>query len=151
VLVELAGGGDQELAHEIAVHIAFAKPKYLSRDEVPADEVAKERRGSRSSPARRASPSSDPEDRRGPPRGWFKDRVLLEQAYVKDDKQSIAQLLGGATIVRFALVVDRQLSGRPLIPTAAVARWPRVILKLSGEAFAGEATGSTAASSASWP
>ena len=36
--------------------------------------------------------------------GWFKERVLLEQNYVKDEKQTIAQLLGDATIVRFSLV-----------------------------------------------
>ena len=42
VLVELAGGNPQ-LAHDIAVHVAFARPRYLSRDEVPADEVEKER------------------------------------------------------------------------------------------------------------
>ena len=40
--VELEGGTD-ELAHDIAVHIAFAKPAYLSRDDVPADEVEAER------------------------------------------------------------------------------------------------------------
>ena len=42
VLVELADGNPQ-LAHDIAVHVAFARPRYLSRDEVPADEVEKER------------------------------------------------------------------------------------------------------------
>ena len=36
--------------------------------------------------------------------GWFKERVLLEQNYVKDEKQTITQLLGDASIVRFALV-----------------------------------------------
>ena len=35
---------------------------------------------------------------------WLKERVLIDQPYVKDDKQTIAQLLGGATIVRFAQV-----------------------------------------------
>ena len=37
--------------------------------------------------------------------GWFKERVLLEQAYVKDEKQTISQLLGGAQIVAYAQVV----------------------------------------------
>jgi elongation factor Ts len=36
-------GGSEELAHDIAVHIAFAKPAYLSRDEVPEADVAAER------------------------------------------------------------------------------------------------------------
>src|SRR4051794_28213175 len=40
VLIEL-DGGTKELAHDIAVHVAFAKPPYLSRDEVPADAIEK--------------------------------------------------------------------------------------------------------------
>ena len=36
-------GGTEELAHDVAVHVAFTKPAYLSRDEVPADEVDAER------------------------------------------------------------------------------------------------------------
>jgi elongation factor Ts len=66
VLVELAGA-ITELAHEIAVHIAFAKPKYLSRDEVPADEVAKERETLEGDhPQRGQARAGAPEDRRGP-------------------------------------------------------------------------------------
>jgi len=34
--------------------------------------------------------------------GWFKDRVLVEQSYVKDEKQTIAQFLGSASITAFA-------------------------------------------------
>ena len=37
--------------------------------------------------------------------GWFKERVLLEQGFVRDEKQSVAQYLGDASIVRFAQVV----------------------------------------------
>ena len=40
VIVELSGGGTVELAHDIAVHIAFSKPKYLTNDEVPEADVA---------------------------------------------------------------------------------------------------------------
>src|SRR4051794_35650748 len=42
VLVVL-NGGDADLAHAVSLHIAFAKPKYLRRDEVAADAVAAER------------------------------------------------------------------------------------------------------------
>jgi elongation factor Ts len=42
VLVEMSGAG-QELAHDVAVHIGFARPKYLARTDVPADVVEKER------------------------------------------------------------------------------------------------------------
>jgi len=37
--------------------------------------------------------------------GWYKDRVLVDQAYARDDKMSISQVLGGATVRRFAQVV----------------------------------------------
>jgi elongation factor Ts len=37
--------------------------------------------------------------------GWFKERVLLDQPYARDEKKTIAQLLDGAVIVRFAQVV----------------------------------------------
>jgi elongation factor Ts len=36
--------------------------------------------------------------------GWFKERCLLEQPYVRDEKQTIAQLIGTARVVRFAQV-----------------------------------------------
>jgi elongation factor Ts len=37
--------------------------------------------------------------------GWYKERVLLDQAYVKNEKETIAALLGPATVTRFAQVV----------------------------------------------
>ena len=104
VLVELAGGSP-ELAHEIAVHIAFTKPTVLSRDDVPADEVAKERETLEGITRAEGKPEAAIDKIvEGRLSGWFKERVLLEQDYVKDEKQSITQLLGGASVVRFALV-----------------------------------------------
>lgn len=104
VIVELHEGAI-ELAHEIAVHIAFTKPSYLHRDEVPAVDVAAEREVlaaiTRAEGKPEAAMDKIVEGRLG---GWFKERVLLEQPYVKDDKQTIAQLLGSATVARFAVV-----------------------------------------------
>ncbi len=99
-------GGSEELAHDIAVHIAFTKPGYLTRDEVPAEEVAKERATIEEISRVEGKPEAAlPKITEGRLNGWFKDRVLLEQSYVKDEKQTIAQLLGDATIVSFAQVV----------------------------------------------
>ncbi|MCB1039116.1 MAG: translation elongation factor Ts [Acidimicrobiales bacterium] len=104
VIVEL-DGGTQELAHDIAVHIAFTKPKYLTNDEVPEGEVAKERETLESITRAEGKPEQAiakiVEGRLG---AWYKDQVLIDQPYVKDDKQTIAQLLGSASIVRFAQV-----------------------------------------------
>ena len=99
-------GGDEALAHEIAVHIAFTKPAYLSRDEVPEADVAAERATvaeiSRNEGKPEAAMAKIVDGRMN---GWFKERVLLDQSYVKDEKQSIAGMLGQARIVAFAQVV----------------------------------------------
>lgn len=104
VIVELAGG-TKDLAHDIAVHIAFTKPRYLTRDEVPEADVAAEREAlegiTRAEGKPDAAVGKIVEGRLG---AWFKDQVLLEQPYVKDDKQTIEQLLGGGSIVRYAQV-----------------------------------------------
>jgi elongation factor Ts len=99
-------GGTEALAHEIAVHIAFTKPTYLRREDVPEADVAAERATieelSRNEGKPEAALDKVVEGRLG---GWFKERVLLEQSYVKDEKQTIAQLLGTASIVSFAQVL----------------------------------------------
>jgi elongation factor Ts len=105
VAVELAGGS-AELAHDIAVHTAFTKPSYFSRDEVPADEVAAERETLTTITRNEGKPEAALEKIvEGKLNGWFQERVLLEQKYVKDEKQTITQLLGGASVVRFGLIV----------------------------------------------
>ncbi len=102
----LLQGGTQELAHEVAVHIAFARPQYLRREEVPEAEVAAERETVEQISRNEGKPEAAlPKVVEGRMNGWFKERVLLEQGYVRDEKQSISDLLGGATIVQFAQVV----------------------------------------------
>jgi elongation factor Ts len=105
VLVEMRGGTD-ELAHDVAVHIAFARPTYLRRDEVPADEVAAERATVEAISRNEGKPEAAlPKVVEGRMNGWFKERCLLEQPYAKDEKRTIADLIGSAEIVRFAQVV----------------------------------------------
>jgi elongation factor Ts len=104
VLVELAGGS-QELAHDVAVHIAFARPKYLQRADVPADVVDKERATLETITRNEGKPEQAiPKIVEGRIGGFYKDVVLLEQPYAKDDKMSVQQLVGSAQIVRFAQV-----------------------------------------------
>jgi elongation factor Ts len=104
VLVELAGGS-AELAHDVAVHIAFARPKYLRREDVPADEVARERATLEALTRNEGKPEQAlPKIVEGRLNGFFKDVTLLEQPYAKDDKQSVGQLLADAQVVRFAQV-----------------------------------------------
>ena len=104
VLVELQGGSAQ-LAHDIAVHIAFARPRYLSKDDVPADVVEHERQTFEAISRNEGKPEKAlPKIVEGRLGGFFKDVALLEQPYAKDDKQTISQLLGEARIVRYAQV-----------------------------------------------
>ena len=104
-VVVVVQGGTKELAHDIAVHIAFAKPLYLTRDEVPEDAVADERETLLKITKAEGKPEAAwPKIVEGRLNSWYKERVLLDQAFVRDDKQTVAQFAdsGGATIVRFA-------------------------------------------------
>jgi elongation factor Ts len=104
VLVEMANA-TPELAHDVAVHIAFARPKYLTRDEVPADVVEHERQTLEALSRNEGKPEAAlPKIVEGRLNGFYKDVALLDQPYAKDDKQSIKQVIGSASIVRFAQV-----------------------------------------------
>jgi elongation factor Ts len=104
VLVEMSGA-DDELAHDIAVHIAFARPRYLRRDDVPAEVVEAERATLETITRNEGKPEQAiPKIVEGRIGGFFKDVCLLEQPFAKDDKKSIEQLIGSATIVRFAQI-----------------------------------------------
>jgi elongation factor Ts len=96
VLVVLAGG-TQDVAHDIAVHIAFTKPEYLRREDVPADVVEEERETlTKISVAEGKPEAALPKIVEGRLNGWYKERVLLDQPFVRDEKQTIAQLVAGA-------------------------------------------------------
>jgi elongation factor Ts len=104
VLVEMSGAS-QELAHDVAVHIGFARPKYLAREDVPADVVEHERQTLETLSRNEGKPEAAlPKIVEGRINGFFKDVALLEQPYAKDDKQSVKQFIGSASIVRYAQV-----------------------------------------------
>ena len=105
VLVVLSGGS-QELAHDVAVHAAFGKPRYVTRDEVPEHLVAEERATLENQARNTGKPEAAlPKIVEGMLGGWYKEQVLLDQPFAKDDKKSVAQVLGDASVVRFAQVV----------------------------------------------
>jgi elongation factor Ts len=108
VLVELEGGS-AELAHDIAVHIAFARPQYLAKDDVPAEEVEQQKKTFEAISRNEGKPEAAlPKIIDGRLQGFYKDVVLVEQPYAKDEKQTISQLLGDAKVTRFAQVVIGQ-------------------------------------------
>jgi elongation factor Ts len=114
VLVEL-GGVDasdakaREVAHDVALHVASAAPRYVTRDEVPADALDKERAVLEELTRNEGKPEDKiPMIVEGRLKGFYQDYVLTEQAFVRDPKTTIGKLLGslggGATIRRFARV-----------------------------------------------
>ncbi len=107
VMVEYTGkddeAGDAD-ARGVAMQIAAMRPKYLSRDEVPADVVESERRIAEQTAREEGKPeaalSKIVEGRVG---AFFKDFVLVEQPSVQDQKKTVAQVLkeAGLAVTRF--------------------------------------------------
>jgi len=105
VIVELQGGSE-ETAHALALHIAFAKPAYLSREEIPADAVAAERETLEAMTRAEGKPEQAvPKIVEGRVNAWIADQVLLEQRMIPEEKQPVKKAIGDAKVVRFVQVV----------------------------------------------
>jgi elongation factor Ts len=114
VLVELGGvdPGDAKaraVAHDIALHIASAAPRYVSRDDVPTDAVTRERAILEAQTREEGKPEQAIEKIvDGKLNGFFKTVSLLEQPFVKDQKTTIKALVDGlggdANVRRFSRV-----------------------------------------------
>lgn len=103
VLVEYRGD-DAAAAHAVALQIAALRARYLSRDDVPEDIVASERRIAEETARAEGKPEQAlPKIVEGRLNGFFKDAVLLEQASVSDNKKTVKALLdvAGVTVTRF--------------------------------------------------
>lgn len=84
----------QELARNVAIHIAMANPTYISRDEVPEDAVAAEREALVSEARAGGKPDNVVEKMvEGRLNKFFAEVCLLEQPYIKDDKKTVEALL----------------------------------------------------------
>jgi elongation factor Ts len=98
-------GDDAETARSIAQHISFANPSYLSREDVPADAVEKEREIVTEISRNEGKPEAAlPKIVEGRVSAFIKQVALLEQDYAKDNKQSVAQVAkdAGITVTDFA-------------------------------------------------
>jgi elongation factor Ts len=114
VLVEIGGvaAGDakaKEVAHDLALHVASAAPSYVRREDVPADVVEKERAVLEELTRNEGKPDNAiPKIVDGRMNGFYKDNVLLEQAFVRDAKTTVGKLVEAlgkdATVRRFARV-----------------------------------------------
>ena len=119
VLLELNSESDfvarneefRHLAHEMAVHIAAAEPRYLRREDVPQDVIERERAIFEAQASEAKKPANVVEKIvQGKLNDFYKREVLLDQAWAKDDKRTVEQMLKEAiaklgeniTISRFA-------------------------------------------------
>jgi elongation factor Ts len=104
VLVQL-DKPNEAVAKDLAQQIAATPAQYVTRDEVPAEVVEKERRIAEEITREEGKPEQAiPKIVEGRVNAFFKDIVLTEQASVKDPKQSIKSVLaaGGVTVQAFA-------------------------------------------------
>lgn len=108
VFVDLVGG-DEALAKDIAMHIAASKPVALSKDDVPAELIEKERSIATQKAAESGKPEFAAKMIEGSVQKFLKDVALLDQIFVKDPtgKQTIEQLLkeNNASVAAFTMFV----------------------------------------------
>jgi elongation factor Ts len=112
VLVALDKGTADEaalatVAKDVAQHIAAFSPKYLSREDVPADVVESERRVAEATSREEGKPEAAlPKIVEGRVNGFFKEVTLLDQPFAKDNKKSVKKVLdeAGVTLKSFARI-----------------------------------------------
>ena len=92
--VDSASEAAAAVAHDVAVHTAEMAPTYLTRDEVPAEKVADERRIADETARAEGKPEAAlTKIVEGRLTGFFKELVLVDQAFAKDAKKSVGSVL----------------------------------------------------------
>ncbi|WP_431842644.1 translation elongation factor Ts [Calidifontibacter indicus] len=103
--VIVAGSGDEQTLRDVAMHIAAFSPTVLTREEVDADTVANERRVAEATAKEEGKPEAAlPKIIEGRVNGFFKENVLLEQAFAKDAKKTVGKVAeeSGSQIAGFS-------------------------------------------------
>ena len=105
VLVQVDGDGAADIAQDVAHQVAAMRPQYVTRDEVPEDVLASERRIAEQVTRDEGKPEQAiPKIVEGRLNAFLKDIVLIEQASVREQKKTVKQLLAehGASVMEFA-------------------------------------------------
>ncbi len=105
VLLAVTGADADQVAHDVAVHVAAMSPTFLSQEDVPAATVESEKRVAEETARAEGKPEKIlPNIIAGRLKGYFKDVVLLDQDFAKDSKKTVGQVLqeAGATATAFA-------------------------------------------------
>ncbi len=111
VLLDMNGEATEEakaVAHDVTLQIAFTKPAYLTKDEVSADVVEKEKEVLKQQAMNEGKPEAIAEKMvMGRIKKFYEENCLVEQAFIKDDSKKISELLasGKTSIAKFAFFV----------------------------------------------
>ena len=112
VMLDMAGDANETakaVAHEVTLQIAFTKPSYLTEEEVPTEVLEKEKEVLKQQAMNEGKPEAIAEKMvMGRIKKFYEENCLLKQAFIKDDKQTIAGLLkaaNNAEINRFTFYV----------------------------------------------
>ncbi len=111
VMLDMAGEATdaaKETAHDVTLQIAFTKPAYLTKEEVSADTLEKEKAVLKQQAMNEGKPEAIAEKMvMGRIKKFYDENCLLEQAFIKDDSKKINELVkaAGTSIVKFAFYV----------------------------------------------
>ena len=98
----------KEVAHDITLQVAFTKPAYLTKEEVSAETIEKEKEVLKQQAINEGKPEAIAEKMvMGRIKKFYEENCLLEQAFIKDDSKKIADLVKGAgvSINKFAFYI----------------------------------------------
>ncbi len=103
VLVGIDGEIDGQTVNDLCMHIAFADPIGLTKDDVPADLVEKEKKIAKEQAIEAGKPEEIAEKMvAGKVNKFLASKALLEQTFVRDEKKKVKDILGAAKITTFA-------------------------------------------------
>ena len=111
VMLDMNGEATEEakaVAHDITLQIAFTKPAYLTKEEVSAETIEKEKEVLKQQAMNEGKPEAIAEKMvMGRIKKYYEENCLVEQAFIKDDSKKVADLLkeGNTSIARFVFFV----------------------------------------------
>lgn len=112
VMLDFAGEATEKakaVAHDVALHVAFAKPQYMTAAEVSQETLEKEKAILTQEVINEGKPANIAEKIvMGKIKKFYEENCLMDQKFVKDDKMTVAQLLataGSAQLKRFCFFV----------------------------------------------
>ncbi len=102
VLVALDKVGCSELAYDMAMQIAATNPKYISPEQVPAEEIAKEKEIYTEQLVNEGKPKNIIEKIiEGKLNKYYEEACLIKQEYIKDENKRVSDILGEVKVERF--------------------------------------------------